>query len=184
MNVWIWSNKRASVIVAECNGVYANAYLGQLRRFSLPSENLAFGLPDGRLHELWQYTTWHDAITSTGSRDADLHRRNLAFVRRGSFPLATTFSYYHACHQICRPDGVWTSHFAICPTTSLLSSSSGYETDMKIDTQDGGSWFPEGTPRLLLPMYVIQLENTGDYTGASAIGEMYGVRCSRLAGRH
>mgnify|MGYP000379245061 CR=1 FL=1 len=36
--------------------------------------------------------------------------------------------------------------------------------------------FPEGTPRLLLPMYVIQLENTGDYTGASAIGEMYGVR--------
>ena len=177
MNVWIWSNKARVVIVAECNGVYANAYLGQLRRFSLPSENpwpLAC-LTDGYT-SLWQYTTWHDAITSTGSRDADLHRRNLAFVRRGSFPLATTFSYYHACHQICRPDGVWTSHFAICPTTSLLGSSSGYETDMKIDTQGTGIVFPEGTPRLLLPMYVIQLENTGDYTGASAIGEMYGVR--------
>lgn len=133
MNVWIWSNKARVVIVAECNGVYANAYLGQLRRFSLPSENpwpLAC-LTDGYT-SLWQYTTWHDAITSTGSRDADLHRRNLAFVRRGSFPLATTFSYYHACHQICRPDGVWTSHFAICPTTSLLGSSSGYETDMKL----------------------------------------------------
>lgn len=39
MNVWIWSNKARVVIVAECNGVYANAYLGQLRRFSLPSEN-------------------------------------------------------------------------------------------------------------------------------------------------
>ena len=29
MNVWIWSNKARVVIVAECNGVYANAYLGQ-----------------------------------------------------------------------------------------------------------------------------------------------------------
>ena len=48
--------------------------------------------------------------------------------------------------------------------------------DRKIDTQGTGIVFPEGTPRLLLPMYVIQLENTGDYTGASAIGEMYGVR--------
>lgn len=47
MNVWIWSNKARVVIVAECNGVYANAYLGQLRRFSLPSENPC----DGRLHE-------------------------------------------------------------------------------------------------------------------------------------
>ena len=69
MNVWIWSNKARVVIVAECNGVYANAYLGQLRRFSLPSENpwpLAC-LTDGYT-SLWQYTTWHDAITSTGSR--------------------------------------------------------------------------------------------------------------------
>ena len=87
MNVWIWSNKARVVIVAECNGVYANAYLGQLRRFSLPSENpwpLAC-LTDGYT-SLWHYTTWHDAITSTGSRDADRHRRNLACVRRGSFP--------------------------------------------------------------------------------------------------
>ena len=88
MNVWIWSNKARVVIVAECNGVYANAYLGQLRRFSLPSENPwpLVCLTDGYT-SLWQYTTWHDAITSTGSRDADLHRRNLAFVRRS--PTAT-----------------------------------------------------------------------------------------------
>ena len=177
MNVWIWSNKARVAIVAECNGMYANAYLGQLRRFSLPGENpwpLAC-LTDGYT-SLWQYTTWHDDAASTGSRDADQHRRNLAFVRRGTFPLGGSFSSYHACHQICRPDGVWTSHFAICPTTSLLGSSSGYETDMKMDTQGTGIVFPEGTPRLLLPMYVIQLEDTGGYAGASAIGEMYGVR--------
>ena len=47
---------------------------------------------------------------------------------------------------------------------------------MKMDTQGAGIVFPEGTPRLLLPMYVIQLEDTGGYAGASAIGEMYGVR--------
>ncbi len=56
------------------------------------------------------------------------------------------------------------SHFAICPTTSLLGSSSGYETDMKIDTQGRGSCSGRDAA-LLLPMYVIQLENTGDYTG-------------------
>ena len=177
MNVWIWSNKARVAIVAECNGMYANAYLGQLLRFSLPGENpwpLAC-LTDGYT-SLWQYTTWHDDAASTGSRDADQHRRNLAFVRRGTFPLGGSFSSYHACHQICRPDGVWTSHFAICPTASLLGLSSGYETDMKMDTQGAGIVFPEGTPRLLLPMYVIQLEDTGGYAGASAIGEMYGVR--------
>ncbi|MFQ6995986.1 MAG: hypothetical protein ACLR7Z_10785 [Bilophila wadsworthia] len=88
MNLWIWSNKARVMLVVECNGLYGNAYLGQLRRFSLPSENpwpLAC-LTDGYT-SLWQYTTWHDAITSTGSRDADLHRRNLAFVRRS--PTAT-----------------------------------------------------------------------------------------------
>ncbi|MFR0873333.1 MAG: hypothetical protein ACLSHC_00735 [Bilophila wadsworthia] len=87
MNVWIWSNKARVVIVAECNGYTPTPIWGQLRRFSLPSENpwpLAC-LTDGYT-SLRQYTTWHDAITSTGSRDADLHRRNLAFVRRGSFP--------------------------------------------------------------------------------------------------
>ena len=93
MNVWIWSNKARVAIVAECNGMYANAYLGQLRRFSLPGENpwpLAC-LTDGYT-SLWQYTTWHDDAASTGSRDADQHRRNLAFVRRGTFPLGGSFS--------------------------------------------------------------------------------------------
>ena len=96
MNVWIWSNKARVAIVAECNGMYANAYLGQLRRFSLPGENpwpLAC-LTDGYT-SLWQYTTWHDAAASTGSRDADQHRRNLASCGgarspwEGAFPLIT-----------------------------------------------------------------------------------------------
>ena len=86
MNVWIWSNKARVVIVAECNGVYANAYLGQLRRFSLPSENpwpLAC-LTDGYTN-LWQYTTWHDAITSTGSRGSAQAESGIRTA--GLFPL-------------------------------------------------------------------------------------------------
>lgn len=179
MNAWIWSNKARIIIVAECNGLYGNAYLGQLRRFSLPSENpwpLAC-LTDGYTN-LWADTTWHDSATTSGTSDADQHRRSLAFVRRGCFTTDTSnYAYFHACHQICRPDGVWTSHFVICPTTSLLSIWSNHETDTKLDFQGKVSIvFPEGTPRLLLPLYIIQLESVGNYSGASAIGEMYGVR--------
>lgn len=178
MNVWIWSNKARVIIVAECNGLYGNAYLGQLRRFSLPSENpwpLAC-LTDGYTN-LWKDTTWHDSISSPGSYDADQNRRNLAFVRRGCFPtVITNYSYFHACHQICRPDGVWTSHFAICPTSCLFSLSSTYEISMQMDTLGTMLAFPENTPRLLLPFYFILLEGRGNYEGASAIGEMYGVR--------
>ena len=87
MNVWIWSNKARVVIVAECNGVYANAYLGQLRRFSLPSENpwpLAC-LTDGYT-SLWQYTTWHDAITSTLARCGSAQAES-GIRTAGLFPL-------------------------------------------------------------------------------------------------
>ncbi len=178
MNVWIWSNKARVVIVVECNGVYGNAYLGQLRRFSLPSENpwpLAC-LTDGYT-SLWTYTTWHDAVTTNVSYDADQNRRALPFVRRGCFPqTSSSYSYYHACHQICRPDGVWTPHFVICPTACLMNTSGSYEAEMKMDSLGTGIVFPEGTPRLLLPLYFIQLENVSSSAGASAIGEMYGVR--------
>ena len=128
------------MLVVECNGLYGNAYLGQLRRFSLPSENpwpLAC-LTDGYT-SLWQYTTWHDSIATTGSYDIDMHRRSLPFVRRGYWPKGS--SYYHACHQICRPDGVWSSHFAVCPT-SVISGAS--EQTAKPDTlvQSASSFLP------------------------------------------
>ncbi len=172
MNLWIWSNKARVMLVVECNGLYGNAYLGQLRRFSLPSENpwpLAC-LTDGYT-SLWQYTTWHDSIATTGSYDIDMHRRSLPFVRRGYWPKGS--GYYHACHQICRPDGVWSSHFAVCPT-SVISGAS--EQTAKPDTLGTiGVVFPPGSKRVLFPLYIVQMEEAGSYAGAALAGELYGV---------
>ena len=69
MNVWIWSNKARVVIVAECNGVYANAYLGQLRRFSLPSEN---PWPLARRHHEHGLARCGSAQAESGIRTAGL----------------------------------------------------------------------------------------------------------------
>ena len=178
MNVWIWSNKARVIVIVECNGMYANAYLGQFRRFSLPSEHpwpLAC-LTDG-FTSLWEYSTWHDTLTTTSDYDADQHRRSFPFVRRGCFPpVSTSYSWYHGCHQICRADGVWTTHFAMCPTESKILTSGTYEISMSMDTPGHRVVFPDGAPRLLLPLYIVQLEASGSHAGASVVGELYGVR--------
>ncbi len=188
MNVWIWSNKARVMLVAECNGLYGNAYLGQFRRFCLPSENpwpLAC-LTDGYT-ELWDSSTWHDAATATsGSYDADMHRRSLPFVRRGCFPQtsSTLYTWRHGCHQICRPDGVWTAHFLMCPTESLIKRDDGCEVSLLQDTLGHDVVFDEGSPRLLLPLYVVLLDTATSLVGASVAGELYGVRWApdKLAG--
>lgn len=189
MNVWIWSNKARVMLVVESNGLYGNAYLGQFRRFSLPGENpwpLAC-LTDGYTN-LWSYTTWHDTATAEPEYykyDADIHRRSLPFVRRGCFPQnKTNYPWKHGCHQICRPDGVWTTHFVVCPTGSLIKRSEGYEVSLLQDTQGYDVVFDEGAPRLLLPLYLLVLDAVTSLAGSSVAGELYGVRWApdKLAG--
>lgn len=51
MNVWIWSNKARVVIVAECNGIRQRLSGAAPAFFAAEREPVAFGLPDGRLHE-------------------------------------------------------------------------------------------------------------------------------------
>lgn len=179
VNFWVWSNKARVLVVVDCNGLYGNAYLGQLRRFCLPSENpwpLAC-LTDGYTN-FWTNTSWHDsAQTKDGTTyKADVDRRSLPFVRRGCYPVGN-YSYYQACHQVCRPDGVWTSHFVMCPTASLLSRVSINETDAQIDTLGTALVTPDGGKRCLLPLYVMLLEADGSTaTSPCLLGEPYGVR--------
>lgn len=179
VNAWVWSNKARVLVVVDCNGLYGNAYLGQVRRFCLPEENpwpLAC-LTDGYTN-FWTNTSWHDsALTKDGTTyKADIHRRTLPFVRRGCFP-AGTYGYYQSCHQLCRPDGVWTSHFVMCPTSSLLSYTSAYESGTDIDTLGTALVFPAGSPRFLLPVYAMLLETEeGKGKPSCLLGELYGVR--------
>ena len=144
-------------------------------------------LTDGYTN-LWSYTTWHDTATAEPEyykHDADMHRRSLPFVRRGCFPQnKTNYPWKHGCHQICRPDGVWTTHFVVCPTGSLIKRSEGYESSMLQDTQGYDIVFDEGAPRLLLPLYIVLLDTATSLAGASVAGELYGVRWApdKLAG--
>ena len=179
MNLWIWSNKARVMLVVECNGLYGNAYLGQLRRFSLPSENpwpLAC-LTDGYT-ALWDSTTWHGSSSTSASFDSDKDRRSLPFVRRGCYPRnSSVYTDYQACHQVCRPDGMWTPHFVMPPTSSRLLFSGGYESSMFINTLGTQLVSPEGTPRYLLPVYVALLGGDSATSQISCLlGEMYGVR--------
>lgn len=178
MNLWIWSNKARVLLVVECNGLYGNAYLGQFRRFSLPSENpwpLAC-LTDG-FTNLWEYTTWHDSAVYSASFGADANRRNLAFVRRGCFPqTSASYPWMQGCHQVCRADGVWSSHFVMAPTTCLMQANGSYEWDMTLDTPGTGLAAPEGTKRHLLPLYLVMMDIPLSLKGAHALGELYGVR--------
>ena len=108
-------------MLVESNGLYGNAYLGQFRRFSLPGENpwpLAC-LTDGYTN-LWSYTTWHDTATANQNTTSTMlictggacpSCAGGVSRRTNELPVGK-----HGCHQICRPDGVWTTHFVVCPT--------------------------------------------------------------------
>ena len=88
LNVWIRSNKAR----VDARGGVQRGLRQRLPRaapaFSAAErEPVAFGLPDGRVHEACGNTR-HGTTPSRARARATpiLHRRNLAFVRRGSFP--------------------------------------------------------------------------------------------------
>ncbi len=168
ISLWIWSNKARIIVVVNCNNLYANAYLGQLKRLCLPSEN-PFPLAcftDGYT-SLWEKETLYGSITTGAQKDADSGRRSLIFTRRGVYPFSIydNKSYYQSCHQICNPHGIWTSNFFMIPTTNYGVGSDS----MKIDQGKKGSigLFYGEKPRILLPVYV--------GTPNEIIGEMFGV---------
>ncbi|MEG2004949.1 MAG: potassium transporter KtrB [Bilophila sp.] len=180
VKVWIWSSKGRVMLVVDCNGLYASAYLGQLIRFSLPSENpwplacLTDGfvcLGGGGGTPSWKYGSWHDTPTvavTYGNADAD--RRSILFVRRGCFPASAAYTGYQSCHQICRSDGVWTQQFVLVPTTAFTQISEQTHVDSLLDNSGSGIFsVPPGTARVLLPVYVATLDG-------QVIGEMEGVR--------
>lgn len=180
VNLWIWSSKGRVVLVIDCNGLYASAYLGQLIRFSLPSENpwplacltdgfVCLGGIEGTAD--WKFGSWHDTPTVAATKgNADQDRHSLVFVRRGCFPATTTYTGFQSCHQICRSDGVWTQQFILVPTTAFTQLSGQVQTGSVLDsTGTGVMRSPAGTGRVLLPVYVATLDG-------QVIGEMEGVR--------
>ena len=179
VNLWIWSNKARILLIVECNGLYSNGYLGQYKRFCLPSENpfpLAC-LTDG-LTTLWGQTSWHDSLTTSfGTGDIDIDRYSLPFVRTGGIPCGNQTSYatrYQSCHQVCRADGMWTSEFSVIPTGAYFSTSNGYIYTKKPDLLGAKMQVPDSADRPLLPLYLALVQSPGNFT--HVLGELYGVR--------